>query len=452
MTFAPDGQTLAVSSNDISIWRVSDGACLQTFTNVSGSMAFAPDGLTMAACSGDTIFLLRVSDGSCLQTFTGHIGSVYAVAFAPDGQTLASGSEDDTIKLWQVSDGACLRTLTGHTFWVSSVAFDENGQILASGSNDHTVKLWDVNQHDANYGACLQTLNGYTDEVASVAFAPDGQTLLTGGWEGLALWNLSSPLSAVTLTPSVPSPQPVNTSITLTAAATGGANVQYQFWVYNQSAVPTWSQLQAYSTSATCTWTPSAPGNYLLSATAQDGFTGAEVNATLWYGIMNSPLTGVTLQASLPSPQPTNTSVCFTAQAIGGTNVQYDFWIYDPQATPAWGLLHDFSTSNSGSLLFPTPCSFMIAVTAQDGITGTEVNTTLWYAITNTPLTGVTVQPSPTSPQAVATPITFTADGHGRDERPVSILALQPDRHPVLEPITGVFPYHRLSLDAHRTG
>ena len=37
------------------------------------------------------------------------------LAFAPDGQTLASGSYDSTIKLWRVSDGACLQTFTGHT-------------------------------------------------------------------------------------------------------------------------------------------------------------------------------------------------------------------------------------------------------------------------------------------------------------------------------------------------
>ncbi len=68
----------------------------------------------------------------------------------------------------------------------------------------------------------------------------------------LPAWSASSTLSAVTVTASLPSPQPIETPITFTAAATGGTNVQYQFWLYNPSANPAWSQLQAYSSSATC--------------------------------------------------------------------------------------------------------------------------------------------------------------------------------------------------------
>ena len=64
----------------------------------------------------------------------------------------------------------------------------------------------------------------------------------------------------VSATTSLSSPRPVNTAITLTAAATGGPEVQYQFWVYNVNANPAWSQLQGYSTSPTCTWTPTSGG------------------------------------------------------------------------------------------------------------------------------------------------------------------------------------------------
>ena len=63
----------------------------------------------------------------------GHAGAVGSVAFSPDGQTLASVSGDRTIKLWRVSDGTLLRTLW-HTGGVTSVAFSPDGQTLASGS------------------------------------------------------------------------------------------------------------------------------------------------------------------------------------------------------------------------------------------------------------------------------------------------------------------------------
>jgi len=49
------------------------------------------------------------------------------LAFSPDGQTLASGGEDQTIKLWDVETQQCHRTLLGHTAMVQSIAFSPDG-------------------------------------------------------------------------------------------------------------------------------------------------------------------------------------------------------------------------------------------------------------------------------------------------------------------------------------
>ena len=84
------------------------------------------------------------ASGQELRTLRGHMGSVWSVAFAADGQVLASASYAGTVKLWDVRTGQELRTLRGHTLPVWSVAFAADGQVLASANGDTMVKLWDT--------------------------------------------------------------------------------------------------------------------------------------------------------------------------------------------------------------------------------------------------------------------------------------------------------------------
>jgi WD40 repeat protein len=67
---------------------------------------------------------------------------VLALAFSPDGRTLASASMDHTIKLWHPDIDQEVAILTGHTDWIWKIAFTESGNALVSGSRDGTLKLW----------------------------------------------------------------------------------------------------------------------------------------------------------------------------------------------------------------------------------------------------------------------------------------------------------------------
>ncbi|MEO1400117.1 MAG: WD40 repeat domain-containing protein, partial [Cyanobacteria bacterium J06635_1] len=116
-------------------------------------------------------------------TLKGHSTEVSSVAFSPDGETIATGSGDNTVKLWNEA-GEELQTLKGHSAVVSSVAFSPDGETIATGSRDNTVKLWN------EAGEELQTLKGHSTVVSSVAFSPDGETIATGSWDNtVKLWN-----------------------------------------------------------------------------------------------------------------------------------------------------------------------------------------------------------------------------------------------------------------------
>lgn len=155
------------------------------------SVAFSPDGHTLASAAGNTVVLWDVATGRKRARFEGHGGLVWSIAFSPDGRTLASGSGDNTVRLWDMASGRELTRFEGHGDEVLSVAFSPDGHTLASGSGDNTVRLWDLDS-----GHERLRLVGHSKGVRALAFSPDGLTLASasgGSWDSaVRLWDTTS--------------------------------------------------------------------------------------------------------------------------------------------------------------------------------------------------------------------------------------------------------------------
>ncbi len=112
-----------------------------------------------------------------------HTDTVPALAFSPDGRTLATGSWDGAIKLWDLERGTLLWTSQQSTT-INFVAFAPDGQMLASGRNDAPIRLW-----DAKLGTLLHTLSDGSGPVFALAWGPDGSLLASGGFDRqIRLW------------------------------------------------------------------------------------------------------------------------------------------------------------------------------------------------------------------------------------------------------------------------
>ncbi|MEH2117304.1 hypothetical protein [Nostoc sp.] len=66
------------------------------------------------------------------------------MAFSPNGEYIASGSDDKTVKVWQLNTGELIHTFNGHSAEVYAIAFSADGKTLVSGGKDKTIKIWQL--------------------------------------------------------------------------------------------------------------------------------------------------------------------------------------------------------------------------------------------------------------------------------------------------------------------
>lgn len=181
VAFAPDGRTLASCGADhtVRLWDVRDwgpGSPARSDVLAHDSsvqaMAFSPDGQTVAtAAIGSLVLWSRHPSAGRMAERSGE--TFTSLAFSPDGRTLALGGKDGAVRLWEMPAARERAVLRGGGAIVHTLAFSPDGKLLASGDHEGRVVLRDV----VDGGRARVLREGTSKPVRTVAFSPDGRTL-----------------------------------------------------------------------------------------------------------------------------------------------------------------------------------------------------------------------------------------------------------------------------------
>jgi WD40 repeat protein len=195
IAFAPDGVTLATISVDgtITLFDVSSRSLRSSWKHRDGqSIAFSPDGRFLATGhrSGE-VALWNSTSGLKLATLSGQGGPVTRLTFGPDGSMVASAGMDGKLRIWNLAARKLTprTSLNGKLGCIGPVAISPDGRTLAGAevaydSPGHIV-LWDSATREVR-----NTIHGHDRGVTSLVFSPDGKTLATSSWDlTIRLWD-----------------------------------------------------------------------------------------------------------------------------------------------------------------------------------------------------------------------------------------------------------------------
>lgn len=158
----------------------------QEFDVVVTCLSFSPDGETLATGSQDGLLRLWTQAGTQFPMLQAHEGSVNAISFASPTR-MVTGGQDGLIKIWDLLTGTVVLTYKRQLPYVSRLAVSRDAKRLVSMS-DHNLKIWELET-----GIDLLSLKPDVRQVQTLAFSPDGLCLAAAGLDGdVRIWRATN--------------------------------------------------------------------------------------------------------------------------------------------------------------------------------------------------------------------------------------------------------------------
>jgi WD40 repeat protein/predicted Ser/Thr protein kinase len=202
--FNSDGRFLLTRDNmenTVRLWVINENVGVavlgepQVFPDKVHAVAFSPAPSVTAVASGNAVTLFRLDVEAGYQwkwtRFGGmfHDREVHAIAFSPDGKTLATGSDDGTARLWSTRDSSPVSRPLVHPNPVRHLVFSPDGKTLGTRTGGGAARFWRVPD-----GAAIEPAQTRSRAVIALAFSPDGNTLATAGSDQMSeFWDLKGP-------------------------------------------------------------------------------------------------------------------------------------------------------------------------------------------------------------------------------------------------------------------